>query len=128
MYEPTYLGEIELSEDTLEHYGVKGMKWRNRRNRNSNTGGSQRHIESDYQFYYDPDTKQRYKVLNMDKLMKRGKWAPKEPDQPFSQVLRSAPTRTSTSNRKPRARKRNVTGSGRGAYRKGSGLGYKVGR
>lgn len=26
-YNPTYLGEIELSEDTLAHFGVKGMKW-----------------------------------------------------------------------------------------------------
>lgn len=25
---PTYLGDIELNEDTLAHYGVKGMKWR----------------------------------------------------------------------------------------------------
>ena len=24
---PTYLGDIELNEDTLAHYGVKGMKW-----------------------------------------------------------------------------------------------------
>lgn len=23
---PTYLGDIELNEDTLAHYGVKGMK------------------------------------------------------------------------------------------------------
>lgn len=30
-YQPTYLGEIELSEETLAHYGVKGMKWRHRR-------------------------------------------------------------------------------------------------
>ena len=33
MYEPTYLGEIELSEETLAHYGVKGMRWRHRKNR-----------------------------------------------------------------------------------------------
>lgn len=26
-YNPTYLGEIELNEDTLAHFGVKGMKW-----------------------------------------------------------------------------------------------------
>ena len=24
---PTYLGDIELNEETLAHYGVKGMKW-----------------------------------------------------------------------------------------------------
>lgn len=30
-YQPTYLGEIELSEDSLAHYGVKGMKWRRRK-------------------------------------------------------------------------------------------------
>lgn len=28
---PTYIGELELSEDTLAHYGVKGMKWRRRK-------------------------------------------------------------------------------------------------
>lgn len=28
---PTYLGELELSEDTLAHYGIKGMKWRHRK-------------------------------------------------------------------------------------------------
>ena len=28
---PTYLGEINLSEETLTHYGVKGMKWGIRR-------------------------------------------------------------------------------------------------
>lgn len=117
-YNPTYLGDIELSEDTLEHYGIKGMKWRNRKGRAS----SQRYVDSDYQYQYDPNTKQRYRVLNMDKLMKRGKWKPKKVEIGVSQVTRSS------SGRKPRARKRNVTGSGRGAYRKGSGLGYKVGR
>lgn len=30
-YNPTYLGEIELTEETLAHYGVKGMRWRNRK-------------------------------------------------------------------------------------------------
>lgn len=30
-YQPTYLGEISLDEDTLTHYGVKGMRWRRRR-------------------------------------------------------------------------------------------------
>ena len=30
-YQPTYLGEIELSEESLTHYGVKGMKWRRRK-------------------------------------------------------------------------------------------------
>ena len=28
---PTYIGDIELNEETLAHYGVKGMKWRVRR-------------------------------------------------------------------------------------------------
>ena len=28
---PTYLGEIELSEETLAHYGVKGMRWGRRK-------------------------------------------------------------------------------------------------
>lgn len=28
---PTYLGDIDLTYDTLEHYGVKGMKWRFRK-------------------------------------------------------------------------------------------------
>lgn len=32
-YNPTYLGEIELTEETLAHYGVKGMRWRNRKGR-----------------------------------------------------------------------------------------------
>lgn len=30
-YQPTYLGEISLDEETLTHYGVKGMKWRHRK-------------------------------------------------------------------------------------------------
>ena len=30
--EATYLGDIELTDETLEHYGVKGMKWRHRKN------------------------------------------------------------------------------------------------
>lgn len=29
--EATYLGDIELTDETLEHYGVKGMKWRHRK-------------------------------------------------------------------------------------------------
>lgn len=28
---PIYLAELELSDDTLEHYGVKGMKWRHKK-------------------------------------------------------------------------------------------------
>jgi len=31
MYTPTYLGEIPLDEETLAHYGVKGMKWGRRK-------------------------------------------------------------------------------------------------
>ena len=30
----TYLGEIELTEETLAHYGVKGMRWGVRKERN----------------------------------------------------------------------------------------------
>lgn len=30
---PTYLGDIELNEDTLAHYGVKGIKWSKRKTR-----------------------------------------------------------------------------------------------
>ena len=36
MIKPTYLGEIELSEETLTHYGVKGMKWRHRKGKKKN--------------------------------------------------------------------------------------------
>ena len=28
MYNPTFIGDIDLNEETLTHYGVKGMKWR----------------------------------------------------------------------------------------------------
>ena len=35
-YQPTYLGEIELSEESLAHYGVKGMRWRRRRGNRKN--------------------------------------------------------------------------------------------
>lgn len=117
MYEPTYLGDIELSEETLEHYGVRGMKWRRRK------GVSQANRDSDYQYQYDPNTKQRYRVLNMDKLMSKGKYAVKPSSPGVSQVTKGS----SSDNRKPRSRRRNVTGSGTGAYRKGSKLGYRVG-
>ena len=28
---PTYIGDIDLNEDTIAHYGVKGMKWHKRK-------------------------------------------------------------------------------------------------
>ena len=31
MYNPTFIGDIDLNEETLAHYGVKGMKWRHRK-------------------------------------------------------------------------------------------------
>lgn len=31
MYNPTFIGDIDLNEETLTHYGVKGMKWRHRK-------------------------------------------------------------------------------------------------
>lgn len=31
MYNPTFIGDIDLNEETLAHYGVKGMKWRKRK-------------------------------------------------------------------------------------------------
>ena len=31
MYNPTFIGDIDLNEETLTHYGVKGMKWRRRK-------------------------------------------------------------------------------------------------
>ena len=33
MYNPTFIGDIDLNEETLAHYGVKGMKWRRRKAR-----------------------------------------------------------------------------------------------
>ena len=47
-YEPTYLGEIELSEDTLSHYGVKGMEWGKRRKRNKKGSKSNRKRRTPY--------------------------------------------------------------------------------
>lgn len=40
-YQPTYLGEIDLSEETLMHYGVKGMKWRRRKGKKRITPGGE---------------------------------------------------------------------------------------
>lgn len=37
MYNPTFIGDIDLNEDTLTHYGVKGMKWRRRKGKKKNT-------------------------------------------------------------------------------------------
>lgn len=31
MYNPTFISDIDLNEETLAHYGVKGMKWRRRK-------------------------------------------------------------------------------------------------
>lgn len=42
MIEPTYLGEIELSEETLAHYGVKGMRWGRRRAKKKAPSSSKR--------------------------------------------------------------------------------------
>ena len=90
MYEPTYLGEIELSEETLTHYGIKGMKWRNRKGRSKNVDASGKHFILGYRGDGQMD------------------WADKK--------LKGLSS-------KPRSRQRNITGSGTGAYRKGSGLG-----
>ena len=38
-YQPTYIGEIELNEEALAHFGVKGMKWRRRKTRTNKKKG-----------------------------------------------------------------------------------------
>ena len=103
MYEPTYLGEIELSEETLAHYGVKGMRWRHRKNRQvlgkrSSTvnGKRMRRVDASGKHY----------MLG---------------DNGYGEMFDANKRRVSSN--KPTARRRNVTGSGSGAYRKGSGLG-----
>ena len=83
-YEPTYLGDIELNEETLAHYGVKGMRWRRRKNKAD--------------------------LLSSSKARRTG-----------SNNVSVNYSENYYSNR-PTARRRNVTGSGSGAYRKGSGL------
>jgi len=41
----TYLGDIELTDETLEHYGVKGMKWKK---------GTKGKKVGDKYYYYQP--------------------------------------------------------------------------
>lgn len=35
---PTYIGDIDLNEETLAHYGIKGMKWHIRKAKNKILG------------------------------------------------------------------------------------------
>lgn len=37
MYNPTFIGDIDLNDDALAHFGVKGMKWRRRKGTKKNT-------------------------------------------------------------------------------------------
>lgn len=48
MYEATYLGELELTDETLKHYGVKGMKWRHRKGTTQSAMGSDPRYQKTY--------------------------------------------------------------------------------
>ena len=47
-YQPTYLGELSLDEDTLTHYGVKGMKWRRKKATKNNPKKMTRSQKNNY--------------------------------------------------------------------------------
>lgn len=40
---PTYIGDIDLNEETLAHYGIKGMKWHIRKAKNKILGLKRKH-------------------------------------------------------------------------------------
>lgn len=101
MYEPTYLGEIELSEETLAHYGVKGMRWRHRkpkrrrttpeeaaRRSHSNLTSNGTDADHYYNWEYDTENDNWYRVMEMDQLRKdkreqeRRKYEPDQLDSP----------------------------------------------
>lgn len=54
-YQPTYLGEIELSEDSLAHYGVKGMKWRKRKAKSNKLSKARRTYGKTSTIYREDD-------------------------------------------------------------------------
>ena len=46
--EATYLGDIELTDETLQHYGVKGMKWRHRKGTTQSAMGNDPRYQKGY--------------------------------------------------------------------------------
>lgn len=65
--EATYLGDIELTDETLAHYGVKGMKWKNHKPKaGANASAAYKQIDA-----MDDDEYRR--LLSRIKLTKGGK-------------------------------------------------------
>lgn len=134
-YEPTYLGEIELNEETLAHYGVKGMKWRHRK-QFEGVRRNRRRVKSDlrtgYKYGWNSSDNPTYAGKTNMVTNKEERWTPINGENRVEYYKtggerETAPSKHRKQSNRPRSRQRNVTGSGSGAYRRGSKLGYRVG-